>query len=70
MNFEIFQKLFWDNFGVIFSLIFLIISFTSHKYVMLNEATLELLFAWPSKCLHEKEDGEVSKDELFNSFCN
>ena len=53
-----------------FSLIFLIISFTSHKYVMLNEATLELLFAWPSKCLHEKEDGEVSKDELFNSFCN
>ena len=28
-----------------------------------------LLLAWSRECLHEKENGKVYKDDLFNSFC-
>ena len=33
------------------------------------DVLLVLLLAWSRKCLHEKENGKVYKDDLFNSFC-
>ena len=33
------------------------------------DALLILLLAWSSECLNEKEDAEVYKDDLPNSFC-
>ena len=33
------------------------------------DALLVLLLAWSRECLHEKENGEVYHDDLFNSFC-
>ena len=33
------------------------------------DALLILLLAWSSECFNEKEDAEVYKDDLPNSFC-
>ena len=33
------------------------------------DALLVLLLAWSREYLHEKENGKVYKDDLFNSFC-